>query len=190
MAKKRKYIPPIEDVIAVLSAAKPHDRLYLLCLTHSMGRVTAINQLRWVDIRENQISLYTRKARNSDLKEIIIPMNDILRDTLKQIPMVGEYVLINPKTGKPYVYRKCLLKTLCKNAKVTPFTFHSIRHFTASLLDSKKVTLTTIQKLLGHERATTTDIYLQELRGTTTEAMKQLEVIHHQESPPNTEKEG
>ncbi|MDA8241031.1 MAG: tyrosine-type recombinase/integrase [Nitrospiraceae bacterium] len=134
-------------------------------------------QLKWTDIRPNHISLYTRKARNSDVKEIVIPMNNVLRETIKQIPVVGDYVFINPKTGQPYVYRKRFLKTLCKNAGVQPFTFHSIRHFSASLLDNKNVPLTTIQRLLGHERATTTDIYLQELRGTTFEAIRQLEEI-------------
>lgn len=177
VGKKRKYIPPIEDVKAVLSLAKPMDRLYLLVLSHTMGRVNAVNQLRWTDVHKNHISLYTRKARNSDLKEIVIPMNAVLRETIRQIPMVSEYVFINPRTGRPYVYRKTFLSTLCKNAKVPRFTFHCIRHFTASLLDNKGVPLTDIQKLLGHERATTTDIYLQSLRGSTDEAVKHLEVI-------------
>jgi integrase len=142
-----------------------------------MGRVNAINQLRWEDIRDNHISLYTRKARNSDIKEIIIPINEVLRETIKQIPVVDDFVFINPRTKKPFVYRKRLLKGLCEKAAVKPFTFHAIRHFTASLLDSKNVPLTTIQKLLGHERASTTDIYLQELRGTVTKAMEELEEI-------------
>lgn len=181
VGKNRKYIPTIEDVRAVLTVAKPLDRLYLMCLAHSMGRVNAINQLRWVDVRENHISLYTRKARNSDIKEIIIPMNQVLRDTIKQIPVVDDFVFINPRSKKPYVYRKRLLQGLCVKAKVKTFTFHAIRHFTASLLDSKHVPLTTIQKLLGHERASTTDIYLQELRGTVTRAMDELgEIIPHQ----------
>jgi integrase len=167
----------MEDVIKVLTKAKEMDRLYLLVLAHSMGRVNAINQLKWNDVHDNHISLYTRKARNSDLKEILIPINSVLRETIKQIPVVGEYVFLNPKTGKPYVYRKKFLTTLCKNAKVQRFTFHCIRHFTASLLDNKGVSLTDIQKLLGHERATTTDIYLQSLRGSTDEAIKNLEEI-------------
>lgn len=177
VAKSRKYIPPLEDLKLVLALADPMDRLYLLVLAHSLGRVNAVNQLRWPDIHDNDISLYTRKARNSDLKEIKVPSNEVLRATLKQIPVLGEFVFMNPKTGKPYVYRKRLLKGLCKKAKVKYFTFHCIRHLTASLLDSKNVPLTDIQKLLGHERATTTDIYLQSLRGSTDESVKHLECI-------------
>jgi hypothetical protein len=42
-------------------------------------------------------------------------------------------------------------------------------------MDNKGIALTDIQSILGHERATTTDEYLQSLRGSTIEAIKKLE---------------
>lgn len=177
VAKAKKYIPSQEDIKKVFRIAKPLDRLYLLVLAHTLGRVSAVNQLKWEDIQPNFITLYTRKARNSDLKAITIPINKTLSETIKQIPKEGEYVFINPKTGKPYEYRKKLLKTLCNKAKVRYFSFHALRHFGASKLDNAGVPLTDIQAILGHERATTTDIYLQSLRGSTKKALKQLESL-------------
>ena len=38
-------------------------------------------------------------------------------------------------------------------------TFHTSRHTFASLLLQDGVPMTTVQKLLGHKRATTTEIY-------------------------------
>ncbi len=56
---------------------------------------------------------------------------------------------------------KYMLGRLCKKAEVSPFGFHAIRHFFAvSLVKSQQTDLTDIQRLLGHQRATTTDIYL------------------------------
>ena len=53
------------------------------------------------------------------------------------------------------------MKNLCKKAQVKIFGFHAIRHFFAvSLIQSHQAGLTDIQLLLGHQRATTTDIYL------------------------------
>ncbi len=53
------------------------------------------------------------------------------------------------------------MKHLCKKAQVKSFGFHAIRHFFAvSLIQSQQAGLTDIQLLLGHQRATTTDIYL------------------------------
>jgi integrase len=118
---------------------------------------------------------HTRKAKNSDLKEIVIPLNKVLKETLSRIEKKGGYVFINPTTRNPYQYRSKLMKGLCKKAKVTPFGFHAFRHFGASLLDHKGVALSTIQKLLGHSRPSTTDLYIQSLRGSTIEALKELE---------------
>jgi integrase len=173
--RKRKYIPPQKHIQKVLDVAEPMDRLYLLVVAHTLGRITAVNRLKWEDIHKKYLSLYTRKSRSSDLKEIIVPINKVLREVLKQIPRVGEFVFINPKTGKPYEYRKRLLRGLCKKAKVKYFSFHCIRHFGASKLANKRAALTDIQRILGHEKATTTDIYLQSLKGSASKVIKKLE---------------
>ena len=54
-----------------------------------------------------------------------------------------------------------MLKRLCEKAGVIPFGFHAIRHyFAVSLVKSQKADITDMQQLLGHQRSTTTDIYL------------------------------
>ncbi len=52
------------------------------------------------------------------------------------------------------------MEILCKRTDVRYFSFHALRHAGASLLDSAKVPIGTIQKVLGHENRTTTKIYL------------------------------
>jgi len=159
----------------VLELATPEQRRYLLVVAHSLGRIRAVNNLKWEDIYEDYLCLYTRKARNSDLKEIRVPMNSDLKEVLACIPRQGEYVFPNPQTGRPYDYRDKFLPRLCRLAEVRPFMYHAFRHFGASKLDNLGVPLTVIRDALGHERTTTTDIYLRSLRGATKEAMKKLE---------------
>lgn len=177
--KRKKYIPSDEDIQKVLSLATALDRLYLLVIAHTLGRITAVNQLRWDDVsfEESYVSLYTRQARNSDRKEVRIPMNSVLEDTLRSIEKKGDYVFINHDTGKPYGYRSKFLKTLCRKAGVRVFTYHALRHYGASKLDNAGVALTDIQTLLGHEKVTTTALYLQSLRGSVKTAVKKLEGI-------------
>ena len=56
------------------------------------------------------------------------------------------------------------MKALCQKAGVKRFGFHAIRHHVASILaDSRKASLSQIQKLLRHRRPTTTDNYIQTL---------------------------
>jgi integrase len=89
------------------------------------GRVRSVNKLRWEDVHGDYLLLYTRKARNSDLKELRVPINSVLKDVLSQLPQTGEYVFING-------YRSKLLHTLCRLARVKYFPCHALRHFGAS----------------------------------------------------------
>ncbi len=181
ISKQRKYIPPEEDIRAVFEIAEPLDRLYLMVIAQTLGRITSVNQIRWLDVnfRDNYVSLYTRKAKNSNVKEIRIPMNRVLRACFENIPRQGEYVFINPKTKKPYGYRSKFLKTLCRKANVQVFGYHSLRHFGASRLDNKGAALSDIQKILGHEKASTTAIYLQSLTGSVEKTVELLEDLSH-----------
>jgi tryptophanyl-tRNA synthetase len=50
--------------------------------------------------------------------------------------------------------------TLCKKAGVKYFRYHAFRHFGASTLDNANVNIGEIQRILGHENRSTTEIYL------------------------------
>jgi integrase len=52
------------------------------------------------------------------------------------------------------------MKTLCRKAGVRYFRYHALRHAGASLMDNNNVPLGAIQRILGHENRTTTEIYL------------------------------
>jgi len=75
----------------------------------------------------------------------------------------------------PYKDRKKFMKTLCREAKVPYFRFHAIRHSGASILaKDPDVSLVDIKTLLGHEKITTTAIYIQDLEDNTKETIKAL----------------
>jgi len=173
--KVRRYTPPIEDVDKVLALATPEQRLYLLAVINTMARVREINRLTWEDVKEDHLILRTRKAKCSDLTEREIPLNPTLKEILANLPRTGEYVFINPRTNKKYDYRKKMLGSLCKRAGVKYFTFHCLRHLGASRLMKGGGSITDIQKLLGHQRSTTTDVYLHSI-GNLTDLMTKLEV--------------
>ena len=63
------------------------------------------------------------------------------------------------KTGH-YTDRKTFMKTLCRKAGVKYFRFHALRQSGASLMDACNVPIGSIQRILGHENRTTTEIYL------------------------------
>jgi integrase len=85
----------------------------------------------------------------------------------------------------PYKERKLIMKTLCKKAGVKYFRYHALRHLGASILDRAGVNLGSIQRLLGHENRTTTEIYLHSINESEREAIKvfdELEKKSHSKS--------
>jgi integrase len=173
--RKKKYIPPQADVEKVLAVARPREKNYLLAIINSLARVGEINRLKWEDDFPEYIILKTKKSKNSDIVERKIPKNETLKKSIKAMPKVGEYIYCYKATGKPYHYRSKLINSLCVKAKVKPFQYHALRHFGASKLAEAGVSLTDIQYLLGHQRASTTDLYLQSISESLKNAMKNLE---------------
>jgi integrase len=173
--KEPKYIPPIEDIKAVLEVASHEERIYLLTILHTMCRVREINRLKWEQVYDDCILVSTKKAKNSNTVYRYIPFTPTLKEIFKGLKRTGEYVFTNPRTQDKYQYRIKLIRGLCKKAKVKPFTYHNLRHWGASKLAMEKVPLTDIQKLLGHTRATTTDTYLQSLTPMLISSIKKLE---------------
>lgn len=176
--KRKKYIPPLADVEKVLSVVLEKQRLYLLAIISTLARVSEINKLRWDDVRGDYLVLRTRKSKNSDLTERAIPINQTMKMVIEAMPKISEYVFCHPVNKKRYDYRSKLLKRACEKAEVKEFGYHALRHYGASKLADSGVPITDIQALLGHQRPTTTDIYLQSIRPSLTGAMKNLEISH------------
>jgi len=132
--------------------------------------------------------LYTRKKKIGNLTPRTIPMTAKLYEILsrrdekrdKRKPWVFQHTYWSSKTGErvqgSYQDRKTLMKKLCKKAAVTYFRFHALRRFGASVLDSRNVNIGSIQRLLGHENRTTTEIYLHSVGSAEREAMDILDL--------------
>jgi integrase len=67
------------------------------------------------------------------------------------------------------------MKVLCKKADVRYFRFHALRHAGASIMDRMNVPISSIQRILGHENRTTTEIYLHSIGDTERVAIAAYE---------------
>lgn len=108
-----------------------------------------------------------------------MPMNRDLGGILKSLwerRVQDEWVFLNSKTGTRFNRRPKFMRSLCRRAGIPNYGFHSIRHFIASYLyDREKIGKATLQRLLGHQSPTTTDIYLHSMPEGMREAVDRLE---------------
>lgn len=186
--KERKYIPSQQDIEKILSIASIEFRNYLIALIHTAARMREINKLKWEDVNLEQgyVILRTKKAKNSMDTERQVPLTDTLKVILHDIPHTGQYVFTHKagkKRGERYDNRIKMIKAICKQAGVKQFTFHNLRHFSASKLASLGVSITDIQEILGHTRPTTTDNYLQSIKGSVRRAIKKIEEDYPSDYP-------
>ena len=56
-------------------------------------------------------------------------------------------------------------------AKVKYLRFHALRHFGVSMFDSANIPIGSIQRILGHESRSTTEIYLHSIGDSERQAM-------------------
>ena len=172
--KKIKYVPSSSDIDKVIQLADPNSQDYLWTARETMARIGEVNRLTWLDVNleGRYIVLYTRKKKGRNLTPRRVPMTDKLHSILsrryalrdKTKPWVFWHTYKSRKTGEivsgPYTDRKDIMWNLCKKAGVKYFRFHALRHAGASMMDNSNVPIGAIQKILGHENRSTTEIYL------------------------------
>ncbi len=183
----QEYVPPPEDVAAVLMAASPWEQDYLNIILKTGCRASDPRRLTWdaVNFEREFVAFWTKKRRGGEKKyrKIHMPkgskLYEILHRRWESRDRRSPFVFTNPTTGTGYGRQTWPFKHMLKDyitTKVKPFTLKSLRHYVAlRLADSGKVSLPDIQRILGHENATTTDIYLKGLRGDTQKAASVLD---------------
>lgn len=193
------YVPPAEDVSAVLSVAQQWELDFLHILVKTGARPGEVRSLKWpdVDFHRQTITLWTRKRKGGKREPGVINMSGQLAGMLKRRFQEREseiWVFINPETKKPFTRQsrpyKYLMERLCERASearkkrdpsadnIMPFTFYSFRHFVAvSLRLSGKANKYEIRDILRHKRTDTTDIYLRSLVPDLHEAVSALDDV-------------
>ena len=74
--KRKKYVPPMEDVTKVISVADSDTQHYLWTIVLTAARVNEINNLTWDDVSfsDRCVTLWTRKRKNGNREPREIPM--------------------------------------------------------------------------------------------------------------------
>lgn len=145
-----KYIPS-EQEIALVRDALDNEECFLFDFVEQTGcRISEALRLRFEDIQEGLVTLWTRKAKNSNLTPRRIPIPECLTDG-KGIGQIFGRWNNKPKFLERYVRRLGLNR----------WNWHNLRHRRASLWAKEGRTLLEIMQLLGHSNLSTTQKYLQ-----------------------------
>jgi integrase len=169
--KPIRYVPPDVDVMQVMQCAQGQDLVMLFVFYYTGARANEVFKLLWstdLNLADNKIRLVDHKMHGGGQRERWLPLHPELLKALSwwhdTRPCKVDNVFFQQENdthkGEPYKHRNRLMPALCKRAGVKPFGFHSLRRKSATIAFSAQG-LGAAQMLMGHYRASTTDIYVE-----------------------------
>lgn len=160
--------------------------LYIIVvLALSTGaRQGEIMNLQWNNLKFNdagkEVTLYFMNTKNGDNRSVTISglAYKLLKEwqettTTNKVRKIKNYVFPNPTGEKPYYIRR-LWENALRDAKITDFRFHDLRHTTASNLAMNGASLRDIGEILGHKTPAMTQRYSHLTEKYTTKVLKEL----------------
>jgi len=169
-AKKLPFIPLEEEIDALIAASGKKLACLLQLLKETGMRINEALNLQWkdVDFKRNVITLNAPEKRNNPR---VFKISDQLVSMLKTLPMD------KPKLfGITYATaEQCLLKTRKKlvrklgNPRLLRITFHTLRHWKATMEYHKTKDILHVMKMLGHRHLESTLVYTQLVNFKTEE---------------------
>ena len=147
---KLKYIPRNKDIEALKKKCNKDELFLFDFVDETACRIMEAIRFTWSDIGDGVITLYTRKAKNSDLTPRVIPKPKCLA----------------AKTGKGRVFKKWTDTPRWLEVKVgelnqVRWNWHNLRHRRASIWINSGMNIYEIMHRLGHSNMSTTMKYLQ-----------------------------
>ncbi|UJX41096.1 site-specific integrase [Desulfovibrio sp. JY] len=172
-----RYVPTPEDFAKVLARQTGQDRTMLLAALHLAARKGELFRLNWddVDFSGCKVRLTSRKTRSGSWKQDWLPMTPELKASMQELrdtranaegpvfQALGAFAFDRQYAGEAFSKRNHWLKRECARAGVKEFGLHAVRHLSAVMLYHAGKSVATIQAMLRHENAGTTEVYLKRL---------------------------
>jgi integrase len=188
----REKILSDEDMRRLVEAADPRIKPVLIIALSTGMRRNEILGLKWQNVHFEGKYIFIEYSKSGKTRQI--PMNDLIVETLKNIPRVSEFVFYNSKKNKNvslFAVRDAFLRA-CEKARIKGLRFHDLRHCAASAMVRKGIDLVTVSKILGHSSIQMTMRYAHPTPENMRLAINSLgEILKGgQEQPEKQEKPG
>ncbi|GEM_PF-1553128 len=173
-------VPTFETVELYRAAAQGDESDYIEIMCNTIQRGRSVRCLSWdlIHFADRKAGFVHKKRKGGGGKVVWVYLNDTMLDILKKRferrGDADQYVFINPETGDRFYRNNRFIKDLFSrlqerikdemDIKVEKITGHALRHWGAHELDANGVSQKQIGNMLGHQRETTTSIYLDEMR--------------------------
>ena len=149
--RKVKFIPTEEMIEEVIEKCSPAQKQLVRFAYETAARINECISLKYKDVHEKHVVLYTRKSENSSNVPRFVPRPDF-------IELDGKGKVFKEWDAYPRFLEKKITEL-----KHPRWNWHSLRHRRASIWANSDMPLFQLQMLLGHSQISTTQRYLHSL---------------------------
>ena len=150
----------LHELRALVLAAAPHLKAYLLTLFWTGGRRVETIRLTWRALDEQRRALTFFAENTKSRKSRTVPVPEPLLRVLLALPRGRPDDRIFLYRGRPVGSMYYALQTACRRAGIQPVGFHALRRGYASLVTENGMPLQVLQDILGHASPVTTKRYI------------------------------
>ena len=151
----------LQRLLSVLHKSDSQIALIARMLMATTCRLSEILSATWSNCDLDKRVLYIDSHNSKSKRSRAVPLNDAAMDILKQLKTRGkyDYLFISPRSKTRYYSVHKKWHKLRISAGLPKLRLHDLRHFGASELASRGVSIYSISKLLGHRNVVTSERY-------------------------------
>lgn len=150
-----------DRLFAKLRGEREYLRPLVTVAVYAGPRRGELLKLRWSNVDFDLNTLNFKETKTN--KDRSVPMEPMVRTALLELresACDAEYVFVNPDTGTRYADVKKSFSAACREAGITDFRFHDLRHTFGTRLADAGVDVVKIKELMGHASIVTTMRYI------------------------------
>ena len=137
-----------DEIRRLIDASSGYLRAIVITALGTAMRKGEILNLKWNDIDFIENYIYIKQTKSNVMRKV--PMNSVVRETLKGLKREGDFVFQSSKTNTHFRDFFRSFKSACREAKINDLRFHDLRHTSATLMVMGGIDLVTVSQILGH----------------------------------------
>ena len=151
----------LQRLLSVLHKSPSQIALVARLAMATTCRLSEILSATWSNCDMKKRILYIDSHNSKSKRSRAVPLNDAAMDVLNILEDQGmhEFIVTNPRSMTRYYSAHKAWNKLRIAADLPNLRFHDLRHFGASELASRGVSIYSISKLLGHRNVVTSERY-------------------------------